>query len=291
MSSTQPTLLVTPESYQLAGVEEVPPSSIEGGGLNWQPGGKPLVIVVDGIIGAGKSTLIAKCLLPELEAKGLRCTLVTEPVEKWKSSGALEQFYKDPARRAYQFQTRVFHDRIKEVQLQWKAHKNVTDIFILERSIFTDRIFMDMLYEAGELDESEKRDYEDLWTMWSKLMPCKPDLFLYLRPKLDEVMSRLRKRGRAGEGGISREYQAALLAKHDQFLLASKDRKVTICQSEALVLPLETDENFEDLEEVKRKIGDLLYQFIHPNSPASPTKEKMSLSSTSVFEEIRSTSL
>lgn len=221
--------------------------------------GRPYVVVIDGIIGAGKSTLISKCLLPEMKRRGLSVTLVTEPVEKWKSSGALEQFYAAPARRAYQFQTRVFHDRIKEMQKQWESNGTTSAIFILERSIFTDRIFMDMLFEAEQVDETEYRDYNELWTMWSKLMPCEPDLFIYLRPSLDATMARVAKRARVGEGSVSRTYQQGLLDKHDDFL--SPDG-ATIGARKVPVYPLDTDDNFADEPDIQRSVASNLVEII-----------------------------
>ena len=176
------------------------------------------VIVVDGIIGAGKTTFINECLVNYLTQLGLKVVVVEEPVELWKQSGALKQFYEDPSRRAYQFQTRAFHDRIKLARQRFAEHKDSADVFILERSIFTDVLFMQMLHDSGTIDESEYRDYMDLWTMWSALMPFTPDLFVYLRPPVGEAMRRLRHRNRDGEAGVSEDYQVGLLTKHDEFL-------------------------------------------------------------------------
>src|SRR3990167_7037947 len=129
----------------------------------------PVIVVVDAIIGAGKTTLIRDCLIPLLTLKGWRVTEIREPVEKWKTTGRLQQFYNDPHRRGYQFQTRAFHDRIRESQEKYRLYKDSTDIFIIERSIFTDKLFMKMLLESNTIDITEYEDYFDLWTMWSEL--------------------------------------------------------------------------------------------------------------------------
>ena len=178
----------------------------------------PIVVVVDGIIGSGKSTLIEECLVPTFSEWGYRVTVVKEPVEKWKNNGSLKQFYNDPSRRGYQFQTRVFHDRVKECQEMHRKHGDSTDIFLLERSVFTDILFMNLLHESQTIDESEYRDYKDLWTMWEKVMPFRPDLFIYLRPDIEVVMERLHKRNREGEETVSTDYQRSLQIQHDNFL-------------------------------------------------------------------------
>lgn len=203
------------------------------------------VIVVDGIIGAGKTSFINECLVKYLRDQNLNVVIVDEPVELWNKSGALKQFYENPSRRAYQFQTRAFHDRIKMVQAKYREHKDTADIFVLERSIFTDVLFIQMLHESGTIDDTEYRDYMDLWTMWSQLMPFTPDLFVYLRPPLDEAMKRLRHRNRDGETGVSIEYQESLMKKHDEFL---NDEAATITKDgveiSIPVLCINTAKNF-----------------------------------------------
>lgn len=178
----------------------------------------PAVWVVDGIIGAGKTTFINKVLVPYLQSLGKRVTVVAEPVDKWVASGALQQFYQDPSRRGYQFQTRAFHDRIVEARKCFKEKDSETDIYVLERSIFTDVLFMGVLHDEGTIDETEYRDYMDMWKMWSLLMPFTPTKFIYLCPDVKEAMRRLRNRDRDGEAGVSEDYQMKLAAKHDDFL-------------------------------------------------------------------------
>jgi len=204
----------------------------------------PIVIVVDAIIGAGKTTLIRECLIPHLTARGWRVTEVREPVDKWKETGRLQQFYKDPSRRGYQFQTMAFHDRIKEARDKFEKYKDATDIFILERSIFTDSIFMKMLFESGTIDQTEYEDYCSLWEMWKNLMPFQPDMFIYLKPSLTVCMDRLRNRNRDGEAGVSEDYQKKLEEKHDEFLGANYVSMGNFrCVPRIL---LNTDANFKD---------------------------------------------
>nr|QBK86154.1 MAG: deoxynucleoside kinase [Marseillevirus LCMAC101] len=219
------------------------------------------VLVIDGIIGVGKTSLIEECLVPLLTEANYKVTVVREPVDKWKANGSLKQFYKDPCRRGYQFQTRAFHDRIKESQEQHKKYEHCTDIFILERSIFTDMLFMDMLYESKTIDESEYRDYKDLWAMWGFLMPFYPDLFVYLRPDVEVAMERLHKRNREGET-VDIEYQKALQIKHDDFL---GGEKVLISDSpDVPCLHLYTNSDFLNDIDVKRDIAYKILDKLYP---------------------------
>lgn len=217
---------------------------------------KPIIIVVDAIIGSGKTTLIRECLLPGLSAKGFRVTEVREPVEKWKENGRLAQFYQNPGRRGYQFQTMAFHDRICEARETYGKCMD-TDIFLLERSIFTDILFMKVLYESGAIDKTEHDDYLDLWTMWKYLMPFEPDLFLYLRPAVETCMQRLKERNRDAEAGVTEEYQRLLLQKHDEFL---SGEMVNIGTKLVPRLLLNGDSNFRDDAEVKEAICNIVEQ-------------------------------
>ncbi len=214
---------------------------------------RPIIVVVDGIIGCGKTTFIRNCLIPILTKKGWRVTEVREPVEKWKDSGRLQQFYKDPNRRGYQFQTRVFHDRVRESQEKYRCYKDDTDIFLLERSIFTDKLFMIMLLESKTIDITEYEDYIDLWTMWSETMPFQPDLFVYLKPDIQTCMNRLRERNRDGEADVSEVYQQQLQKKHDEFL-GNEFVAISDCHYVPRLL-LPTNSNFRDDQKVQEDLS------------------------------------
>lgn len=175
----------------------------------------PHVIVVDGLIAAGKSNLIHRCLGPRLRSLGFSVVEILEPIEEWQKSGLLQLFYSDPSRYGFEFQTFVFHSRVRKCQ---EAVINDTDFYILERSVFTDRIFMTMLLESGKIQQHEYDTYMDLWTMRRENMPFEVDLFIYLRPSLEETMRRLHIRNRSEEQSVSEHYQIDLLKKHDEFL-------------------------------------------------------------------------
>lgn len=203
---------------------------------------KPFVIVVDGLIAAGKSHLISECLVPRLNKMGYKTVGVLEPVEEWQRSGILEKFYGDPSRYGFQFQTFAFHSRVRSCQ--HAAEEVDVDFYILERSVFTDRIFMSMLLDSSTIEQHEYDTYMDLWTMRRENMPFGIDMFIYLRPSISEVMRRLKVRSRSEEGGVSLQYQIDLLKKHDDFLM----HETVVHGDDDIVgtpiLILDTDDNF-----------------------------------------------
>lgn len=173
---------------------------------------KPKVIVVEGIIGAGKTTLI-DILKRELERRGFIVTIIREPVDQWKE--LLVEFYKDPARYSYLFQTQAFHDRVYEGKMTFESNPT-TDVFIAERSVFTDTIFMRMLHDDKCCTDLEYQCYIKWWKMWKDVLPFSPDMFIYLKPSIFEAMFRIALRARDGESLVSIDYQTRLGQYHDR---------------------------------------------------------------------------
>jgi deoxyadenosine/deoxycytidine kinase len=219
----------------------------------------PFVVVVDGIISAGKTTYI-NMLLKNLINRGYRVTIVKEPVDEWTKPGKngepslLARFYSDPKRWAYHFQTMAFHDRVQENIRCYEKHGNDSDIFILERSMLTDNLFMEMLYENKTVDELEYTNYQKWWSLWRKVMPYEPNLIIYLKPSIDECMSRLRERNRCGEKGVSLEYQELLQKKHNDFFA---NKFINIENKHYIpCVTLQTDKNFRDDSSVQEELTD-----------------------------------
>ena len=237
--------------------------------MNPQSNPKPVVIVVDGVIAAGKSQYLltvseglSNTTNPRT-GKPYRVVLVKEPVDKWKETGILQRFYNDTKRWAYHFQTTAFHDRVKANVDAYQQYGDDVDVYILERSFVTDTIFMDMLHDSGMVDDLEYADYRQWWDMWSMVMPYTPDLFVYLRPDIDVCMARLKERSRDGESGVTKEYQEALLKKHDELFgchMVSLKKDGVTTRVPAIVL--DTNENFRDNHEVKEKVVCQFISFI-----------------------------
>jgi deoxyadenosine/deoxycytidine kinase len=195
-----------------------------------------VVLCVDGCIGAGKSTLLD---IIKTEIGGV---LVPEPVEIWKNNGALKRFYGDPKRFAYEFQTIAFVDRINICRKIYKENSTKTNLFILERSIHTDRLFMNILHDDGSVDDVEYDYYHKWCDLHEELMPFDVTHWIYLNPSIDTCMERVKKRGRKEEANLSREYQERLKQEHDKFFNELKTRKN--------VMYLSTDEDFTKNSEI-----------------------------------------
>lgn len=217
------------------------------------------VIAVSGIIGAGKTTL-CDILKERFENDGYKVCFIQEPVEKWKESGLLERFYNDMKGYAYKFQTQAFVDRITACKLAYKEHGD-NCIYILERSIFCDNIFVEKLYEDGFLDDLEYSMYKSWWKFWSETMPFAPDVFLYLNPPTKVCMERIKKRNRKGEENITQEYQQQLSRHHDKFYGGEVVDISQCCDNPnpVPIVSIDTNEDFSSNENLQKDIYDKIW--------------------------------
>jgi deoxyadenosine/deoxycytidine kinase len=205
-------------------------------------------IVVDGVISAGKTTLI-KLLENKInsefqanredQANGesenkLKIKAIYEPVDLWNSTGTLQYFYEDIPKNCYEFQTYTYITRIASVINEIYDNPDA-DIYILERSIWTDRyIFMELLKEmVGELRMTM---YNHWCELWSYIMPMRVDKWVLLNTSLDESIRRIKNRNRTAENGISVEYQTNLYKKHIEFYnnLQKTGKSVVIINNELM---------------------------------------------------------
>jgi deoxyadenosine/deoxycytidine kinase len=204
---------------------------------------QPPILVVDGIISAGKTTLIEN-VVPLLEEKGLKVAVIPECVDEWEKCGILNVFYNDPQRWGYTFQTKAFRDRVTKIKEVYEKRQHEVDLFILERSPSTDRIFMRSMWRAGTVSDLEWELYNQWCSLWSSLTPCKPTHSIYLRTDLDVTMERIKKRNRKGEEKITREYQMNLQDAHDEMFMSSRENEDG--EEESLTTLLVVDHQYED---------------------------------------------
>lgn len=175
-----------------------------------------VVISLDGNIGAGKSTLLDAVgkALPEVE-------VVVEPVAEWETlktsdgKSLLHHFYEDKKRWSYTFQNCAILTRLTAIQKSIRETKK--RIIITERSLLTDRyVFAEMLKDSGDLNEMEWALYEKWFNNFAVGLPIKG--VVHVTTAVDTSADRIMMRARDGEGGIPKEYLAALDRQHYKWL-------------------------------------------------------------------------
>jgi len=209
-----------------------------------------LVVLFEGVIAAGKTEMV-RALVAEINrrrdvarAQGSlsapSAVAIFEPVPKWERIGILANFYADPRRYGYSFQTYVYITQIQEIQeavARVDPAAIANTVFVLERSPISDEIFMEL--QRGVVSDTEMDMYESWRRTFEPLIPL--DLatarVYYLNPSLDVCQKRLAARNRMGElptvestptaestqidkpaAGVSLEYQARLQRAHEALL-------------------------------------------------------------------------
>lgn len=148
------------------------------------------MIVIDGVVGVGKSTLMN--ILEEEGYVPFEEPVVDNPI--------LEKFYYDRERYSFPLQIFFLNKRFKNIKDASKI-KNA----VMDRSIYGDIIFAKMLKDAGEMSNEEFDLYMELFE--NMIEHCKaPKLLVYLEIGVDEAMKRINKRGREYEKIVEREY-------------------------------------------------------------------------------------
>ena len=159
------------------------------------------IINIAGVVGVGKSSLCN--IFNELDYK-----VYHEPVF---DNELLEKFYYDKEKYAFPLQIFFLNKR-------FEMYKDSTHYpaSIMDRSIVEDRIFAKMLRDQGELDTKEYEIYVDLFNnMMEHVNP--PNLMVYLRIKTENVIDRIKRRGRKYELEQSINYWYDLNSNYEVF--------------------------------------------------------------------------
>lgn len=195
-------------------------------------------IAIEGVIGAGKTTL-ARMLSERLFAR-----LV---LENFEDNPFLPKFYEDPERYAFQTQIYFLLSRYKQQQELFQ-----TDLF--HSHIISDYIFeKDKIFAYLTLRDDELKLYENLLNAIEKTIP-QPDLVIYLQSSVDRLMDNIKKRGREMEKNMSEEYIKELNEAYNYFFFRYKSSPLLIVKT--------TDIDFVNNRE---HFEDLLAQILRPN--------------------------
>jgi len=174
------------------------------------------IVIVEGLIGAGKSTMIPR-LIEYLEERGKHCIYVPEPVEEWKNSGMLDIFYSDIPKYAYMFHVYTLTTIYNNIKRHLR-NARPDDVLVCERSIFSVRyMFAQNLIDQGFFTPQQSIDFINRFEEFRKDLPD-PALFIWLDTPLNTCMERIHIRNRGNEtSGVKQEYQNQLWENHVKF--------------------------------------------------------------------------
>lgn len=165
------------------------------------------VVWVEGLIGAGKTTLAHQL------AERLGFQKFLEPVD---TNPYLERFYEDPKRWAFPMQLHLmFYRYAMQQQASWQAVLGQGSV--LDRGLPGDRVFCKLHMHAGNMDELEWQTYEMGYDIMAANLRV-PSLILFLDVEPEIAMERIQTRARTAEVGISLDYLRTLRAGYYDLL-------------------------------------------------------------------------
>jgi deoxyadenosine/deoxycytidine kinase len=165
------------------------------------------VITIAGTVGVGKSTM-TKALA---KALGFRTSF-----EKVDANPYLDAFYKDFKRWSFHLQIYFLAERFKEQKRIFEYGGG----FVQDRSIYEDTgIFARMHYEKGNMSAVDYETYRSLFEamVMTPYFPH-PDLLIYLEGSLDDVIRRIRERGRPMEQQTPIEYWEEMHRRYEDWI-------------------------------------------------------------------------
>lgn len=175
-----------------------------------------MLIVVEGCIGAGKSTV----------ARGLAaCRNSKLLLEKFESNPFLQAFYKDPVENATETEF-VF------LLLHFHQLKRESDVAFRSEVIADFHLGKDILYADLNLrDLRARRLFGELYEICLEKTP-RPGLLIFLSASTDTIIDRIRRRERDFELDIEPGYYAVLNEAYEEFFRQYSGRKLRIRMDE-----------------------------------------------------------
>ena len=159
----------------------------------------PLLIAVEGNIGAGKTTV-----LKELESRGHR--VFYENLESWKP--LLDLFYETPERWSFALQVAILQD-MHVGGLKARVLENERLVFF-ERSPQSSKIFTILSHARKYLTDIELNTYHELFGC----IGWKPDVTVFIDTPPELCQKRIEERNRPGEAAISLKYLEEIDTHH-----------------------------------------------------------------------------
>ena len=162
-------------------------------------------VAIAGNIGSGKTTLT------KMLAAHYGWTPRFEPVD---FNPYLADYYEDMERWSFNLQIYFLNKRFKDILEISKSDK----VIIQDRTIYEDaRIFARNLHDMGLMSTRDFENYTDLFDLMMSLVGL-PDLLIYLRSSIPNLIAQIQKRGREYEKSIRIDYLTGLNEKYEDWI-------------------------------------------------------------------------
>lgn len=194
-------------------------------------------IAIAGNIGSGKTTLTT------LLSKHYGWEPQFEDVD---DNPYLNDFYKDMQRWSFNLQIYFLKSRFGQVQ---EIHKGDKDV-IQDRTMYEDaHIFAPNLHAMGLMSTRDFENYQSLFKLMNNFIPA-PNLLIYLRSSVSNLVEQIQKRGRDYENSIRIDYLSRLNERYEAWISSYDQGHLLIIDVDGL----DFQQNKEDLGTIIDKI-------------------------------------
>lgn len=195
-------------------------------------------IAVAGNIGAGKTTLTG------LLAKHFKWEPHYEDVV---DNPYLDDFYHQMERWSFNLQIYFLNSRFSQILQFRESGKKI----IQDRTIYEDsHIFAPNLHAMGLMSNRDFGNYKSLFELMEGFVGA-PDLLIYLRSSIPNLVKQIHKRGRDYENSISIEYLSRLNERYEAWIQGYDKGKLLIID----VDNIDFVSNPEDLGDIINRIN------------------------------------
>ena len=172
-------------------------------------------IAIAGNIGAGKTSLT------RLLAKHFKWEAHYEDVD---TNPYLNSFYEDMQRWSFNLQIYFLNSRFRQVVEIRDSGKTV----IQDRTIYEDAyIFAPNLHEMGLMPTRDFENYQSLFELMSSFIKA-PDLLIYLRSSVPNLVNQIQMRGRDYENSIRIDYLKSLNDRYEKWINGYESGKLLV---------------------------------------------------------------
>ena len=172
-------------------------------------------IGIAGNIGSGKTTLTRMLA----ERYGW-----TPKYESVTYNPYLEDYYGDIPRWSHNLETYFLAQRFRDLLDISRSD----DVIIQDRTILEGvHIFVRNNYELGNLSQRDYDTYMMLFNLMMSLVHL-PDLLIYLKSSVPQLVARIQKRGRGYEQSMSLEYLEGLNRRYDEWIGSYEGRLLVV---------------------------------------------------------------
>ena len=194
-------------------------------------------LAISGNIGSGKTTLTKKL------SNHFNWTANFEDVE---NNPYLNDFYKDMQRWSFNLQVFFLNSRFRQII----NIKNSKQTHIQDRTIYEDAyIFAPNLLSMGLMTNRDFKNYESIFKTLKSFVKD-PDLLIYLRSNIPNLVDQIHKRGRDYENSISIEYLSRLNERYEAWIQSYDKSNLLIID----VDDIDFVENKEDFKSIVAQI-------------------------------------